>query len=154
VKRKARRPGRRSPPAGRWRLFLVGAAIAAFAVLVGVNLWLQSQPPRPDDAALHADLAAGRSEVEVTFTASVLSAPVSVGDHERIDVQDSLGDPLELDYNTSLGEWIPAKAGDKLTVHGRLYIDSGRAGVHCLHARTSSGCPLPGWVELAGTNYS
>jgi len=126
----------------------------AFAALVGVNLWLNSQPARPDTAALRSDIAAGRSGAEVTFVGTVLSAPARAPDHEQIEVRDSLGDQLELDYNITLGEWIPATAGDQVTVHGQLYIDPGRVGVHCLHSQTSSGCPLPGWIVLAGKTYS
>jgi hypothetical protein len=133
---------------------VVGVAAVAFLALVGLNYWLDSGPPQPDEAALHSDIAAGRSGAEVTFVGTVVSAPVKATDHEQIEVQDRLGDQLELDYNITLGEWIPAKVGDRLTIHGQLYIDGGRDGVHCLHSKTSSGCPLPGWVELAGTTYS
>lgn len=132
----------------------MGVAAAVLLVLVGLNHLLNSGPPQPDEAALHADVAAGRGGAEVTFVGTVTAAPVKSGDHEQIEVQDSLGDQLELDYNLGLGQWIPARVGDRLTVHGQLYIDPGRDGVHCLHSRTSSGCPLPGWVELAGTTYS
>lgn len=129
-------------------------ALLAVLVLIVVRIWSQSQPPQPDVAGLHADIAQGRSGAEVTFDATVLQAPVSAGDHEQIQVSDSLGDQLELDYNTNLGQWIPVKIGDQLEVHGQLYIDPGRAGVHCLHTQTSSGCPEPGWVRFAGTTYS
>jgi hypothetical protein len=152
VKRKpVRQP---TGPRWSWRWALAGMVAAALVVLVGVNLWLSSQPPRPDDAALRADIASGRSGAEVTFVGTVLSAPVKEPGHEKIEVQDQLGDQLELDYNISLGQWIPAKAGDRLTIRGQLYLDGGRAGVHCLHSKTSSGCPLPGWVEFDGTTYS
>jgi len=152
-----KRKARRQPGGGwfrRWRWTLAAVAVSAFLALVAVNYWLSSQPQRPDATALHLDIAAGRSGAEVTFVGKVVAAPASSGDHEVIEVSDGLGDQLELDYNTGLGEWIPAKLGDQLTVHGQLYLDVGRAGVHCLHARTSRGCPLPGWVELAGTTYS
>jgi hypothetical protein len=41
-----------------------------------------------------------------------------------------------------------------MIVHGQLYIDPGRVGIHCLHSHTSRGCPLPGWVQFAGNTYS
>lgn len=129
-------------------------ALLAVLVLIVVRIWSQSQPPQPDVAGLHADIAQGRTGAEVTFDATVVQPPVSAGDHEQIQVTDSLGDQLELDYNTNLGQWIAVKVGDQLEVHGQLYIDPGRAGVHCLHAKTSSGCPEPGWVLFAGTTYS
>ncbi len=64
------------------------------------------------------------------------------------------GDRLEIDHNVNLSQWVPAHHGDTVTVHGQLYIDApGRQGVHCTHARTSSGCPAPGWILLHGTYY-
>ena len=123
-------------------------------VLAGLAIWRNSQPPTPDQSALHADIAAGRSGAEVTFVGTVISPPVSVGDHEQIEVADGVGDNVELDYNTQVGQWIPVQVGDRLTVHGQLYIDPGRVGVHCLHTQTSSGCPLSGWVQFAGRTYS
>ena len=147
-----RRPTRRQRAwLGRWGWPLAGAAVALFLALVAFNWWQQSQVA---SASVHDDIAAGRSGAEVTFTGTVLSTPVNAGDHEQIQVSDGAGDNLELDYNTTLGEWIPAKPGDRLTIHGRLYIDAGpRYGVHCLHAKTSSGCPLPGYIQLNGTTY-
>jgi hypothetical protein len=133
---------------------LIGAGIVLLAILVGIAVWINSQPPKPDDNALHADIAAGRSGAEETFIGTVVSAPATVGDHEQIEVTDALGDRVELDYNTQLGAWIPVRVGDQLTVHGQLYIDPGRVGIHCLHAQTSSGCPYPGWIQFAGKNYS
>jgi len=149
------RRGRRPTPnlLSRWRLPLIVFGAVAVVALVALNAWLNSQPPRPDETTLHADLAAGRSGAEVTFNGSVVAPPLAAGDHEQIVVEDRLGDRLELDYNTRLGSWIPARVGDQLTIHGQLYIDSGKAGVHCLHSQTSSGCPLPGWVRLGETTY-
>jgi hypothetical protein len=69
-------------------------------------------------------------------------------------VTTSLGDRLEVDHNVGLAPEVPAHAGDTVTVHGQLYVDApGRQGVHCTHAKTSRGCPDPGWVELRGTYY-
>ena len=137
-----------------WQLAAGLAAVVVVAILVAVRLWYQPQPAQPDEAGLHADIAAGRSGAEVTFDAIVVQAPANVGDHEQIEVRDTLGDQLELDYNTQLGEWIPVRVGEQLEVHGQLYVDPNRVGVHCLHAHTSSGCPQPGWVRYAGTTYS
>lgn len=151
------RESRRRQAAGWSRQWKTGAAVVALLVLgilVAIRIWSQSQPAQPDTAGLHADIAAGRSGAEVTFDATVTQPPASVGSHEHIEVRDSLGDQLELDYNLQLGQWIPVKVGDEVEVHGQLYIDPGRAGVHCLHSRTSSGCPVPGWVRYAGTTYS
>ncbi|HKC19178.1 MAG TPA: hypothetical protein VKE27_06050 [Candidatus Dormibacteraeota bacterium] len=141
-------------PAPQRNKLLIGAGVVVAAVLAGIAVWVNSQPPKPDENALHADIAAGRSGAEETFVGTVVSAPASAGDHEQIEVSDTLGDRLELDYNTQLGEWIPVRVGDRLTIHGQLYIDPGRVGIHCLHAQTSSGCPDPGWIQLASKNYA
>lgn len=153
LSRESRRRQSRQWPR-QWKTAAAVVAVLAVAVLVAVRIWSQSQPAQPDVAGLHADIAAGRSGAEVTFDATVIQPPASVGDHEQIEVRDALGDQLELDYNTQLGQWIPVRIGDELEVHGQLYIDPGRAGVHCLHAQTSTGCPEPGWVRYAGTTYS
>ena len=139
--------------ARRWRVPIISAAALVFVLLVGIRLWLQVQPPQPDENALRSDIANGRTKTEGTFVATVVAPPASIGDHEQINVTDSLGDQLELDYNTQLGQWI-VLVGDQLTIHGQLYIDPGRVGVHCLHAQTSTGCPLPGWIQLGGRTYS
>jgi hypothetical protein len=77
-----------------------------------------------------------------------------VGTHEHLEVVTPLGDRLEVDHNMELAPWVPAHQGDTVTVTGQLYIDGpGRDGVHCTHARTSSGCPRPGWVQLQATYY-
>jgi hypothetical protein len=132
----------------------VVAVLLALAGLIGVNAWLQRQPPGPDVNALHADIAAGRSGAEVTFSGSVIGEPTSSRGHERILVRDRLGDTLELDYNTGLGRPVPVHAGDSILVHGQLYVDPGQVGVHCLHSHTSTGCPQPGWIQFAGATYS
>jgi hypothetical protein len=106
-----------------------------------------------DDAAVHADIASGNA-VEVTFDGTVTADPQQVGTHEHLQVKIPQGDSLEVDHNTTLAPSVPAHAGDIVIVHGMLYIDPGpRPGVHCTHAHTSSGCPVPGWIELAGTYY-
>ena len=138
----------------RWQVPAGLAVLLVLGILVAIRLWLQAQPAQPDEAALQADISAGRNGAEVTFNAIVVQAPANVGDHEQIQVKDKLGDQLELDYNTQLGQWIPVRIGDQLEVHGQLYIDPGRVGVHFLHAQTSSGCPEPGWARYAGTTYS
>jgi hypothetical protein len=129
-------------------------AAVAFAVLAGVNVWLQRQPPRPDAATVHADILAGRSGAEVTFVGTLVGDPTDSGGHERMQVRDQLGDTLELDYNTTLGQRVPVHAGSSVVVHGQLYVDPNQSGVHCLHGQTSRGCPEPGWIQFAGSTYS
>jgi len=90
---------------------------------VAIRFWLQAQPVQQDATALHADIASGRTGAEVTFDATVVAAPVSVGAHEQIEVRDALGDELELDYNTQLGQWISVGVGEQLVIHGQLYVD-------------------------------
>ena len=108
----------------------------------------------PDDQALRQAIAADRSGAEVTFHATALGNPTRNGDHEQFEVRAGSGDLLEVDHNTSLAPFVPFHKGDALIIHGELYIDPGpRYGVHCTHARTSSGCPNPGWIEYADNYY-
>ncbi len=107
-----------------------------------------------DDQGLHQAITAGRSGAEVTFHATALGNPIRNGDHEQVEVRAGSGDLLEVDHNTSLAPYVPFHKGDALIIHGELYIDPGpRYGVHCTHARTSSGCPSPGWIEYADNYY-
>ncbi len=128
--------------------------VALIGVLVAINLLNHAPSAAPENAALHQDIVQNRSGAEVTFDATALTNPVDSGGHERLEVSDPAGDQLELDYNLDLGSWIPVSRGEHLLVHGQLYIDPGmHVGVHCLHAHTSAGCPLPGWIEYRGTLY-
>ena len=107
-----------------------------------------------DDQGLHQDIQSNSSGAEVTFDATVVSDPVTSGDHERFEVKTTTGEMLEVDHNISLAQPVPVHNGDSIIIHGELYIDPGpRVGVHCTHAHTSSGCPNPGWIEFANTYY-
>jgi hypothetical protein len=107
----------------------------------------------PDDQALHQDVVNDTNGAEVTFDATLLTDPAESGGHERFQVKVPTGEVLEVDHNTSLATYVPAHAGDQLVIHGQLYIDPGpHIGVHCTHAHTSSGCPVPGWI-MFGHNY-
>ncbi len=150
------RPSR--PSASRWNdrawILRVGVAVALLLVALAVaQVWLHRASSQPDARALRADIAARRSGAEVTFWGTVIAPAVDRGDHEVLSVSDGVGDTLELDYNTDLGPRVPAHPGDRLLVHGQLYVDPDRIGVHCLHTRTSSGCPEPGWIQLGGRTY-
>jgi hypothetical protein len=106
-----------------------------------------------DNALLHSDIAQHRQDVEVTFDATLLDNPVESGSHERFHVRTGSGDLLEVDHNIQLAALVPAKQGDQVVIRGRLYIDPGAAGVHCTHARTSTGCPEPGYIKLGSHTY-
>jgi len=137
-----------------WRgLLLAGLALAGLAALVIGEVRLH-QPPQPDAGALRAAIAAHRTGTEVTFDGTVVTEPASDGGHQRMLVRDALGDTVELDYNVSVGRIVPVHRGDPVEVHGQLYVDPGQAGVHCLHAVTSRGCPEPGWIRFRGETYS
>jgi len=126
-----------------------GLTLVAMLLLVSCG-----ERDQPDDQGLHQDIASGRGGVEVTFDASVLTQPVESGGHERFEVKDTTGENLEIDHNTSLATYVPLQMGSQVIIHGQLYIDPGpRLGVHCTHAKTSSGCPDPGWIEFAGNYY-
>ena len=106
-----------------------------------------------DDQELHNDIVTNSNGAEVTFDATVLDNPVESGGHERFEVKAATGESLEIDHNTTLAAYVPIHAGDKVVIHGQLYIDPGpRFGVHCTHATTSSGCPNSGWI-LYKNNY-
>jgi hypothetical protein len=107
----------------------------------------------PDDAGVHQALLARRSGAEVTFDGRVAGEPRRVGGHEHLLVTDPAGDRLEVDHNIDLSEPVPAHRGDQVIIHGQLYVDPGRAGVHCTHSKTSRGCPVPGWIEYRGAYY-
>jgi hypothetical protein len=106
-----------------------------------------------NDRAFHDAVQAADAGAEVTFDGTVLAAPERNGDHERLRVRAPTGEAVEIDHNVSLAAWVPARQGDHVVVHGELYIDPERVGVHCTHALTSSGCPQPGWIELDGKYY-
>jgi hypothetical protein len=128
----------------------VRAAALTFAVLL---LAACGGRPAADDQALHTDIEQNQAGAEVTFDGTVAAPPQQVGDHEHLTVVTPNGDRLEVDHNTNLAPSVPAHSGDRVVVHGQLYIDPGQVGVHCTHAHTSSGCPYPGWIELAGSYY-
>ena len=109
--------------------------------------------PAPDAAGLHSAIAAARTGAEVTFDGQVADTPLESHGHERFHVRAGSGDVVEVDHNLSLAARVPARAGDAVVIHGRLYVDPGAVGVHCTHAHTSSGCPDPGWIRLGGTTY-
>jgi hypothetical protein len=122
------------------------AAAVLFLVACG-------ERPVADDQGLHNDIVNNSNGAEVTFDATVLDNPVESGGHERFEVKAATGESLEIDHNTTLAAYIPIHAGDKLVIHGQLYIDPGpRLGVHCTHSTTSSGCPDSGWI-LFDNNY-
>jgi uncharacterized protein DUF3465 len=123
-------------------------------LLVLVTLVACGERATADDHTFHQDVVNGTSNVEVTFDATVLDAPVESGGHERFNVRAATGETLEIDHNTSLAAYIPITPGDALVIHGQLYIDPGpRIGVHCTHAQTSSGCPDSGWIMFANNYY-
>jgi hypothetical protein len=131
-----------------WRLLSALASAVLLAACGGTAVRESA-----DDSAVHADIASGNA-VEVTFDGTLTADPQQVGTHEHLQVKTPQGDSIEVDHNTTLAPSVPAHAGDVVIVHGLLYIDPGpRPGVHCTHAHTSSGCPVPGWIELAGTYY-
>ena len=124
------------------------AAVLALAAIAACG-----SEPAPDDTALHQDIAGHQAGAEVTFHATLVADPQDAGGHERMLVRSGAGDGLEIDHNTTLARRVPAHNGDQVVVHGQLYLDADKAGVHCTHAHTSSGCPVPGWIDLAGSRY-
>jgi hypothetical protein len=127
------------------RLGLIGAVVLLLAC---------GGRDAPDDQTLHRDITNGSNGAEVTFDATVTTDPVEAGGHERFEVKAPTGEMLEVDHNTTLAQPVPVHSGDKIIIHGKLYIDPGpRYGVHCTHAHTSSGCPDPGWIEYNNNYY-
>ena len=132
----------------RWRRSEFAAAAAALLLLGACG-----GRAKPDDQAFHNVATQGSTGAEVAFNATVLQEPQQVGTHEHLIVRAATGEEIEIDYNTDLGPYVPAHAGSRVVIAGRFYDDSGREGVDCTHAHTSSGCPYPGYIELAGTYY-
>jgi hypothetical protein len=127
---------------------------AALVLVALVALAGCGERAQADDPGLHNDIVSDTANVEVTFDATITTEPVESGGHERFEVKDPEGDQLEVDHNTDLAAYVPAHVGDALVIHGQLYIDPGpHAGVHCTHAKTSSGCPQSGWIEFKGNYY-
>lgn len=89
----------------------------------------------------------------MTFGGVVVSGPEVYGREEEFWVRTPLGDRLEVDHDIDYSVSAPVKAGAQVVVRGQLYLDPGRAGVHCTHQSTSSGCPVPGFVEYGGRLY-
>ena len=124
------------------------------ALLALLLIWACGGHPAADDPGFHSAVNGGQSGAEVTFDGVLLGDPIQSGIHEHMLMQATTGEQVEVDHNTSLAGWAPAHRGDRLTVRGQLYIDPGpRLGVHCTHAKTSRGCPAPGWVEVSGHYY-
>jgi hypothetical protein len=132
----------------RIRTWAAGAALVA-ALAAGCG----GQRDPVDDPAFHSAVSSGKAGAEVTFDGTARGEPVRAGTHEHIRLQAATGELVEIDHNVDLAPWVPAHSGDQLRVHGRLYIDPGRVGVHCTHAHTSQGCPYPGWIELGQSFY-
>jgi hypothetical protein len=127
------------------------AALLLFALLLVTGCGEREQT---DNQGLHQDILKDATGAEVTFDALVMTVPVESGGHERFQVNDTAGDSLEIDHNTDLATYVPIQVGNQVIIHGRLYIDPGpKVGVHCTHAKTSSGCPDPGWIEFGGSYY-
>ena len=126
-------------------------ALAATAMLLLVAC---GERAAADDQGLHQDVVNSTNGAEVTFDATVLADPVESGGHERFEVKTTTGETLEIDHNTTLAASVPIHAGDRVVIHGQLYIDPGpHVGVHCTHATTSSGCPNSGWIEFDNNYY-
>ena len=106
-----------------------------------------------DDQAFHQAWSEGRANAEVVFDGTLVQDPVQVGTHEHLVVRTPTGETVEVDHNTDLAPSVPAHTRDKVVIQGVLYDDSGREGVHCTHAATSTGCPYGGWIELQGQYY-
>jgi len=124
-------------------------------VLAGVNVWLQRQPPKPDAGAVHADILAGRSGAEVTFVGTLVGDPTDSGGHERMLVRDQLGDTLELDYNTTLGQRVPVHAGSSVgRPRSALRRSEPERGSTACTARRRVAARNRGWIQFAGSTYS
>jgi hypothetical protein len=140
-----------------WRLLLAAAILLAVGCGTGAGTGAGAPTGlriAPDDASAHQAVQAGATGTEVTVDGQLTEEPFQSGTHEHLILRDSAGDRLEIDENTDLATPVPARQGDSVVVHGQLYVDPGpRAGIHCTHARTSRGCPDPGWIEYQGSYY-
>lgn len=89
----------------------------------------------------------------MTFGGVVVSGPTVYGREQEFRVRTPLGDRLEVDHDIDYSTEAPIHQGARVIVRGQLYLDPDRVGVHCTHQSTSSGCPVPGFVEYGGRLY-
>jgi hypothetical protein len=127
---------------------------AALSVLLLAWMLAGCGDPRPDNAALVAAAAAGRS-AEVTVQGRVIEvlpdAEGPEGRHERFRLQVA-GQVVEVDHNLGLAPRAPVVVGTTVIVHGQFEPDPGHPVIHYTHHAT--GAHEGGWIKLDGQRYS
>ncbi len=116
-----------------------------------------SAAPSADNAAIAADFAAHRTNVEVTAHGSVerlLSDESSdTGLHQRFILKlTGSTQTLLITNNVSIGKRVPVVVGDDVVVHGE-YVWNDQGGlVHFTHHDPQHTHP-DGWIERQGIRY-
>ena len=111
----------------------------------------------PDDAAIAADFANHRSQVEVTADGVVVrifpDRSSSTGTHEQFIIRLTSSDiTVEIEHNISIGARVPVHVGDRVSVHGE-YIWNAQGGlIHFTH-HDPQGTHENGYIIDNGTTY-
>ncbi len=111
----------------------------------------------PDDAAVAADFANHRSQVEVTADGAVVrifpDRSSSTGTHEQFIVKLSSQDvTVEIEHNISIGKRVPVREGDHVIVHGEYIWNSQGGLIHFTH-HDPQGTHENGYIVDNGTTY-
>lgn len=134
-----------------------GLLLLAVALMVTCGGPATTNTISTDNAAIAADFAAHRSNVEVTAHGTVerlLSDERSdTGTHQRFILRvEGSTHTLLITNNVSIGTRVPVAVGDDVVVHGE-YVWNDQGGlVHFTHhdpALTHEG----GWIERQGVRY-
>ena len=111
----------------------------------------------PDDAAIAADFANHRSQVEVTADGVVVrilpDRSSSTGTHEQFIVKLTSQDvTVEIEHNISIGTRAPVRDGDHVIVHGEYIWNSQGGLIHFTH-HDPQGTHEDGYIVDNGTTY-
>jgi uncharacterized protein DUF3465 len=111
----------------------------------------------PDDAAIAADFANHRSQVEVTADGVIIRTfadrSSSTGVHEQFIIRlTSQNLTVEIEHNISIGKRVPVAQGDHVLVHGEYIWNSEGGLIHFTH-HDPQGTHESGYIVDNGTTY-
>lgn len=111
-----------------------------------------------DDAAIAADFANHRSNVEVTADGVVVrlfgDRSSSTGTHEQFIIRLTAPNmTVEVEHNISIGTRVPVAEGDRVIVHGEYIWNSQGGLIHFTH-HDPQGTHEDGYITDNGTTYN